>query len=284
MDPLRRSRRDREEGLGGRCAASARNGSRCASPARTSTSISTRSTRNSASGSGSIPKRRRASSSLSSARSTSRSSPSSASLGEASVTVTIYHNPRCSKLRRGTRAAARKGRRTEDRRVPQDAADRDRARPDPEADGQEPARHRAQGGGGRGRHRSRDHVGRCTAAGDGAPSRGDRAADRRQGLEGGARAATRGGRSASSNDRGPRPSLALLVAASLCWAGNWVVSRGIRETMPPIALSFFRWLVVVVLLAPIALPALRGTGRGRSRTGRSFFAECARRAGFHDLR
>jgi drug/metabolite transporter (DMT)-like permease len=52
---------------------------------------------------------------------------------------------------------------------------------------------------------------------------------------------------------------ALLVAASLCWAGNWVVSRGIRETMPPLALSFFRWLVVVVLLAPIALPALRGT-------------------------
>jgi drug/metabolite transporter (DMT)-like permease len=51
---------------------------------------------------------------------------------------------------------------------------------------------------------------------------------------------------------------ALLVAASLIWSGNWVVSRGIRETMPPLALTFWRWLPVVVLLAPIALPALRG--------------------------
>jgi hypothetical protein len=28
---------------------------------------------------------------------------------------------------------------------------------------------------------------------------------------------------------------ALLVVAALLWAGNWVASRGIRETMPPAA-------------------------------------------------
>lgn len=51
---------------------------------------------------------------------------------------------------------------------------------------------------------------------------------------------------------------ALLVAASLLWAGNWVASRGIRETMPPIALTFWRWVPVVLVLAPLALSSLRG--------------------------
>src|SRR5690349_1228565 len=51
---------------------------------------------------------------------------------------------------------------------------------------------------------------------------------------------------------------ALLVTSSLLWAGNWVASRGIRETMPPVALTFWRWLPVALLLAPIGIPALRG--------------------------
>lgn len=51
---------------------------------------------------------------------------------------------------------------------------------------------------------------------------------------------------------------ALLVMASLLWAGNWVVSRGIRETMPPLALTFWRWAPVALILAPVAVPALRG--------------------------
>jgi drug/metabolite transporter (DMT)-like permease len=51
---------------------------------------------------------------------------------------------------------------------------------------------------------------------------------------------------------------ALLTASALLWAGNWVASRGIRETMPPLALTFWRWLPVALLLAPIAIPALRG--------------------------
>jgi drug/metabolite transporter (DMT)-like permease len=58
---------------------------------------------------------------------------------------------------------------------------------------------------------------------------------------------------------------ACLVLASLFWAGNWVVSRGIRETMPPLALTFWRWVPVVIVLAPIALPALRGRWRDVAR-------------------
>jgi drug/metabolite transporter (DMT)-like permease len=52
----------------------------------------------------------------------------------------------------------------------------------------------------------------------------------------------------------------LLGLAALFWSGNWVASRGIRETMPPFALTFWRWLPVVLVLAPVALPRLRGEG------------------------
>jgi drug/metabolite transporter (DMT)-like permease len=52
----------------------------------------------------------------------------------------------------------------------------------------------------------------------------------------------------------------LLALSSLLWAGNWVASRGIRETMPPIALNFWRWAPVILILAPLALPRLKGKG------------------------
>jgi drug/metabolite transporter (DMT)-like permease len=54
---------------------------------------------------------------------------------------------------------------------------------------------------------------------------------------------------------------ALLTLCSLIWAGNWVVGRGIRDTVPPAALAFWRWAIAALILAPIALPRLRGRGR-----------------------
>jgi len=53
---------------------------------------------------------------------------------------------------------------------------------------------------------------------------------------------------------------ALLTLASLFWAGNWIVGRAVRETMPPVALTFWRWAVAALLLAPMALPRLAGQG------------------------
>jgi drug/metabolite transporter (DMT)-like permease len=50
----------------------------------------------------------------------------------------------------------------------------------------------------------------------------------------------------------------LLALASLFWAGNWVTGRAVRGDMPPVALTFWRWAVAALLLAPIALPRLRG--------------------------
>ncbi len=52
----------------------------------------------------------------------------------------------------------------------------------------------------------------------------------------------------------------LLSLAALFWAGNWVVGRDIRDAMPPVALTFWRWAIAALLLAPVALPRLRGSG------------------------
>ena len=55
-------------------------------------------------------------------------------------------------------------------------------------------------------------------------------------------------------------AFALLAAANLFWAGNWVAGRALRETFEPATLNFWRWVIAVLVLAPFALPALRGQG------------------------
>ena len=50
----------------------------------------------------------------------------------------------------------------------------------------------------------------------------------------------------------------LLVLANLFWAGNWVIGRALRETFTPITLNFWRWLLATLILAPFALPLLKG--------------------------
>jgi drug/metabolite transporter (DMT)-like permease len=52
----------------------------------------------------------------------------------------------------------------------------------------------------------------------------------------------------------------LLSLASFLWAGNWIVGRAVRDAMPPLALTFWRWAVAALLLAPVALPQLAGKG------------------------
>jgi drug/metabolite transporter (DMT)-like permease len=52
----------------------------------------------------------------------------------------------------------------------------------------------------------------------------------------------------------------LLSLSSLFWAGNWIVGRVIRDTMPPTALNWWRWAIAALFLAPFALPRLKGRG------------------------
>jgi drug/metabolite transporter (DMT)-like permease len=50
----------------------------------------------------------------------------------------------------------------------------------------------------------------------------------------------------------------LLLLANFFWASNWIVGRGVHEAFPPVALSFWRWIVAALILAPFALPRLKG--------------------------
>lgn len=43
------------------------------------------------------------------------------------------------------------------------------------------------------------------------------------------------------------------VGATAIWSGNFIVARGLNETIPPVCLAFSRWLVAVVFLMPIAV-------------------------------
>ena len=52
----------------------------------------------------------------------------------------------------------------------------------------------------------------------------------------------------------------LLALANLLWAGNWVAGRALREAFEPSTLNFWRWVVATLVLAPFALPRLRGKG------------------------
>jgi drug/metabolite transporter (DMT)-like permease len=54
-----------------------------------------------------------------------------------------------------------------------------------------------------------------------------------------------------------RPFLFLALAVFL-WSGNWVVGRALHDTMPPIALNFWRWAGAALILAPLVLPRLFG--------------------------
>jgi drug/metabolite transporter (DMT)-like permease len=50
----------------------------------------------------------------------------------------------------------------------------------------------------------------------------------------------------------------LLALANLLWSGNWVTGRALREAFEPVELNFWRWVVATLVLAPFALPRLRG--------------------------
>lgn len=52
----------------------------------------------------------------------------------------------------------------------------------------------------------------------------------------------------------------LLALCMLFWSGNWILGRALRDAMSPVALTFWRWVVAGLILAPIALPRLRGKG------------------------
>jgi drug/metabolite transporter (DMT)-like permease len=49
----------------------------------------------------------------------------------------------------------------------------------------------------------------------------------------------------------------LLALTVLFWSGNMVVGRGIRGDVPPLAMAFWRWMIALTLVLPLALPHLK---------------------------
>lgn len=49
---------------------------------------------------------------------------------------------------------------------------------------------------------------------------------------------------------------ACAIATVILWSGNFVVARGLSDSIGPFALSFWRWLVAVIFLMPFALKPL----------------------------
>ena len=48
------------------------------------------------------------------------------------------------------------------------------------------------------------------------------------------------------------PAFVLLSAAAAFWGGNFIVGRAVSSSMPPLTLSFYRWLVALLFLLPLA--------------------------------
>lgn len=46
--------------------------------------------------------------------------------------------------------------------------------------------------------------------------------------------------------------IALAVIATLIWSGNFVISRGVSQQIPPVSLAFYRWTLATLLIAPLA--------------------------------
>ncbi len=46
----------------------------------------------------------------------------------------------------------------------------------------------------------------------------------------------------------------LLVLTTLFWAGNFVLGRAVHLEVPPLGLSFWRWLTALIIILPFAIP------------------------------
>ena len=53
----------------------------------------------------------------------------------------------------------------------------------------------------------------------------------------------------------------LLVFSSIFWAGNFVLGRAVKSSVPPVGLAFWRWTIALAILLPFSLPHLRSQWR-----------------------
>jgi drug/metabolite transporter (DMT)-like permease len=49
----------------------------------------------------------------------------------------------------------------------------------------------------------------------------------------------------------------LLTLTPFFWACNWIIGRGIATSIPPMAMTFYRWFFALLMLAPFAWPHVK---------------------------
>jgi len=52
------------------------------------------------------------------------------------------------------------------------------------------------------------------------------------------------------------------LAATVLWAGNFVAARGVAHDIPPVQMNFWRWVLALACMLPLALPRLRADWPG----------------------
>lgn len=58
------------------------------------------------------------------------------------------------------------------------------------------------------------------------------------------------------------------LAATIIWAGNFVLARGVAHDIPPLQLNFWRWTLALVCMLPVALPKLHADWPGMRKNWR----------------
>ena len=76
------------------------------------------------------------------------------------------------------------------------------------------------------------------------------------------------------------PAFAGLLIAVLCWSGNALVGRAFHDSIPPLSLSFWRWVLATSLLL---LSSPRASGRTAPPACRRLALAGARRHGHRQL-
>ncbi|KAF7600700.1 MAG: EamA family transporter [Candidatus Dactylopiibacterium carminicum] len=61
---------------------------------------------------------------------------------------------------------------------------------------------------------------------------------------------------AAAGQKADWAGIAMLTLPPLFWAGNFIVGRAMRDTVPPLALSFDRWVIAFCCLSPFAWRAM----------------------------
>ena len=61
----------------------------------------------------------------------------------------------------------------------------------------------------------------------------------------------------ATDQKPPLTAFLLVAVAPVCWAGNIVLAKGMATQIPPVALSFWRWIVAFLILLPLSWPHVK---------------------------